>query len=250
MNSKLPSPLFITPGWPAPANIQAQMSTRIGGVSSPPHDSLNLGAHVGDSAKCVARNREIVTRQLALPNRPKWLEQRHGTTAIGATDPACEGDASLTDRRGDVCVVTTADCLPLLVCNKQGTKVAAIHAGWRGLYAGVIESAIGKLCSNPDELMVWLGAAIGPQRFEVGEALRRQFIAEDIETVTAFKKSPKEGHWYADIYQLARGRLQRLGIVAEDIYGGELCTYSDPQHFFSYRRDGATGRMAALIWME
>lgn len=226
------------------------MTTRDGGVSPPPYDSLNLGAHVGDSVERVERNREIVSQRLSLPNRPKWLNQTHSTTVVSSTDAVCEGDACFTDRDGEVCVVMTADCLPLLVCNRQGTEVAAIHAGWRGLYAGVIESTINRLNSNPAELMVWLGAAIGPQQFEVGEEVRMQFVEKDAATSQAFTPSDRAGHWLADIYLLARVRLKRLGVHGSDIYGGGLCTYSDAQQFFSYRRDGVTGRMAALIWME
>lgn len=241
---------FITPDWPAPDNVQALMTTRDGGVSPPPYDSLNLGAHVGDSVEHVERNREIVSQRLALPNRPKWLNQTHSTTAVSSTDAVCEGDACFTDRDGKVCVVMTADCLPLLVCNRQGTEVAAIHAGWRGLHAGVIESTINRLNSNPAELMVWLGAAIGPQQFEVGEEVRMQFVEKDAATSQAFTPSDSAGHWLADIFQLARVRLKRLGVHGSNIYGGGHCTYSDAQQFFSYRRDGVTGRMAALIWME
>ncbi len=161
---------------------------------------------------------------------------------------SCEGDASYSRDKGIVCAVMTADCLPLLICDQDGREIAAIHAGWRGLLDGVIETTVGQLKSKPEQLMVWLGAAIGPEWFEVGAELRQQFIAEDSRADIAFRPSSREDHWFADIYQLARIRLKRLGISA--IYGGGLCTYSDSKRFFSYRRDGVTGRMAALIWME
>lgn len=239
---------FIRPDWPAPANIHTAMTTRVGGVSLPPYVSLNLGEHVGDAPQAVAQNRVLIQQQLNLPKQPRWLNQSHSITAIDAANLECEGDASYSRNRGMVCAVMTADCLPLLVCNLDGTEVAAIHAGWRGLYAGVIEATIAKLNTRPEELMVWLGVAIGPEQFEVGAEVRQQFIVEDGRSEKAFRPSSREGHWFADIYRLARIRLKRLGISA--IYGGELCTYSDSERFFSYRRDGVTGRMATLIWME
>ena len=242
---------FITPDWPAPANIHAAMTTRVGGVSLSPYVSLNLGDHVGDASQAVAQNRAIVAQQLKLPSQAIWLNQSHSTTAIKAATTstrACEGDASYSQERGVVCAVMTADCLPLLICNLDGTEVAAIHAGWRGLFGGVIEATVTKLETKPGQLMVWLGAAIGPDQFEVGAEVRQQFIAEDSRSENAFRPSSREEHWFADIYRLARIRLKRLGI--NTIYGGGLCTYSDSETFFSYRRDGVTGRMASLIWME
>ncbi|MDH3354153.1 MAG: peptidoglycan editing factor PgeF [Chromatiales bacterium] len=239
---------FITPEWPAPANIRSVMTTRLGGVSRRPYDSLNLGGHVGDVSTAVDANRQMITEQLHLPTQPKWLHQIHSATALNSTSSECEGDACFSHRVGDVCAVMTADCLPLLVCNRKGTEIAAIHAGWRGLLAGVIESTINALDASPNELMVWLGAAIGPNQFEVGSEVRQQFVDEDKRALNAFKPSANTEHWLADIYQLARIRLNRLGVRA--IYGGGLCTYSDSERFFSYRRDGVTGRMGSLIWME
>ncbi|MCW8983522.1 MAG: peptidoglycan editing factor PgeF [Gammaproteobacteria bacterium] len=239
---------FITPDWPAPGNIKAMMTTRDGGVSAPPFDSLNLGDHVGDLPEAVAQNRKIIKELLELPAQPKWLNQTHSTIAIGPTDSECDGDACFTDIAGTVCAVMTADCLPLLVCHRDGTEIAAIHAGWRGLSAGVIETTISQMRSKPDELMVWLGVAIGPDHFEVGDEVRQQFLADDAQADEAFRPSKREGHWIADIYRLARFRLKRLGVCA--IYGGGLCSYSDSERFFSYRRDGVCGRMASLIWME
>jgi len=239
---------FIRPEWPAPANIHAAMTTRWGGGSLPPYDSLNLGDHVGDDLRTVTNNRALVEQQLRLPSQVRWLHQTHSTIAVQVTGSDCEGDASYSKKSGVVCAVMTADCLPLLVCNREGTEVAAIHAGWRGLHDGIIESTIARLDSAPDQLMVWLGIAIGPDQFEVGAEVRRQFINEDGSAENAFKPSSREGYWLADIYRLARIRLNRLGI--DDIYGGGLCSYSDSEAFFSYRRDGVTGRMGALIWME
>lgn len=224
------------------------MTTRIGGMSLPPYESLNLGAHVGDVSETVEKNRRVIAEQLHLPAQPKWLNQIHSTTVVSSTSSECEGDACFSNRVGDVCAVMTADCLPLLVCNRKGTEVAAIHAGWRGLSDGVIESAINSFNTSPDELMVWLGAAIGPEQFEVGEEVRQQFVDEDSLVMEAFKPSSRSEHWIADIYRLAKIRLNRLGVT--DIYGGGLCSYTDSERFFSYRRDGITGRMAALIWME
>jgi YfiH family protein len=224
------------------------MTTRHGGISLPPYASLNLGDHVGDSPDAVEQNRKLVAGQLHLPAQPRWLNQTHSTTVVNTTSSGCEGDACYTDRIAEVCAVMTADCLPLLVCNRNGTEIAAIHAGWRGLFAGVIEAAISSFDSTPDELLVWLGVAIGPAHFEVGEEVRRQFIGEDRRAIAAFRPSNRSGRWLADIYQLARLRLQRQGV--EQIYGGGLCSYADAERFFSYRRDGVTGRMASLIWME
>lgn len=224
------------------------MTTRMGGVSLPPYASLNLGDHVGDAPRAVVQNRALIQQQLSLPAQPRWLNQSHSITAIDAATFECEGDASYSRDKGVVCTVLTADCLPLLVCNQDGTEVAAIHAGWRGLLGGVIEATVAKLDSRPGELMVWLGAAIGPEQFEVGAEVRRQFIAEDRRSESAFRPSSRDGHWFADIYRLARIRLERLEINA--IYGGGLCSYSDSENFFSYRRDGVTGRMAAMIWIE
>jgi polyphenol oxidase len=177
-----------------------------------------------------------------------WLEQVHGVAVVNAADTqSICADASFATEKNIVCTVMTADCLPVLICNRAGTKVAAAHAGWRGLHAGVIEAAIQALQETPGNILVWLGPAIGPQAFEVGEEVRAAFVSDLPQTAAAFK-STKPGHWLADIYQLARLRLARIGV--NQIYGGGLCTCTDHQRFYSYRRDGKTGRMASLIWME
>jgi hypothetical protein len=183
-----------------------------------------------------------------LPSEPVWLNQVHGVTVIDAGQASClpQADAIITTHHGAVCVVMTADCLPVLLCDEQGTVVGAAHAGWRGLCDGVIESTVAAMNVPPATLMAWLGPAIGPTAFEVGDEVRSAFVAKQAQAATAFVPGAG-GKWMADIYQLARLRLQALGI--QRIYGGDLCTYRDPQRFFSYRRDGVTGRMGTFIWL-
>lgn len=235
---------LILPDWPAPPNVHACASTRDGGVSLGPYASLNLGDHVGDDPAAVAENRARLRRALALPTEPLWLTQVHGI-AVAEGQGGC-ADASVAFGPGTVCAVMTADCLPLLLCDRTGTRVAAVHAGWRGLLAGVIEAAVARLDVSGPELLAWLGPAIGPDAFEVGEEVRTAFVAEDVAAAAAFKPSPG-GRWLADLYALARLRLARCGVSA--VYGGDLCTYSDAARFYSFRRDGVTGRMASLIWL-
>ncbi len=239
---------LIIPDWPAPERVHALTTTRLGGVSLPPYDSLNLGDHVGDDPVAVAENRRRLAAELGLPGEPRWLSQVHGIFSMEAASVSqgCEADASYTDTAGVVCAVLTADCLPVLLCDKDGKGVAALHAGWRGLLNGVIEQTIAAM-GGAGELMAWLGPAIGPQAFEVGNEVREAFIADASTAATAFVPSPN-GRWLADIYALARQRLHRAGVVL--VYGGEYCTYSEPERFYSYRRDGRTGRMASLIWLE
>ncbi len=238
---------WITPGWPAPQGFYAASTLRSGGVSGGEYATLNMGDHVGDDATAVATNRQRLQQALALPSAPSWLTQVHGVACVDAADSAlgCEADASCTLRPGVVCAVLTADCLPLLLCDKNGGAVAAVHAGWRGLAAGVIESTIAAM-GQGRTLMAWLGPAIGPQRFEVGAEVRAAFVARDAEASDAFIAG-EEGRWLADLYQLARIILRKQGV--NDVYGGQWCTASDAEHFYSYRRDGVTGRMATLIWM-
>lgn len=239
---------LIIPDWPVPERVRALTTTRQGGVSLPPYDTLNLGDHVGDDPMAVSENRRRLMVELALPQEPRWLSQVHGTCSADAATvgQGCEADASYTDRPGVVCAVLTADCLPVLLCDDEGRRVAAIHAGWRGLLNGVIEQAIVAMKAE-SALLAWLGPAIGPAAFEVGEEVRAAFIADDPDAEVAFVPSVN-GRWLADIYSLARMRLHRAGVSA--IYGGEHCTYSEPERFYSYRRDGHTGRMASLIWIE
>lgn len=235
---------ILLPNWPAPPAVRACATTRMGGVSTGPYASLNLGDHVGDDPAAVAENRARLCRALVLPAEPLWLTQVHGI-AVAEGQGGC-ADASVAFAAGTVCTVMTADCLPLLLCDRAGTRVAAVHAGWRGLLAGVIEAAVTRLDVPGEELLAWLGPAIGSDAFEVGEEVRVAFMTEDAGAAEAFRPSPA-GRWLADIYALARRRLARCGVSA--VYGGELCTYHDAERFYSYRRDGVTGRMASLIWL-
>lgn len=236
--------------WPAPANVRTASSLRTGGVSAPPFDTFNLGTHVGDLPESVRSNRQRLTNTLQLPAEPCWLSQVHGSRVIEAgswvTPP--EADACIARSAGQVCVVMTADCLPVLFCNRDGDRVAAAHAGWRGLAGGVLESTVSSLGLPGAEIMAWLGPAIGPQTFEVGDEVRIAFTSRDAAAAQAFRPSGRMGHWLADLYLLARQDLARLGVQA--VYGGGLCTYSDETRFFSYRRDGQCGRMASLIWLD
>lgn len=238
----------IRPDWPAPANVHAAVTTRQGGVSLPPFDTLNLGDHVGDDPAAVAENRRLVSESLHLTTEPRWLSQVHGTATVDAAvcETGCEADASHTDQPGVVCAVMTADCLPVLFCDTSGRHVAVAHAGWRGLLNGVIEMAISNMNAE-GEILAWLGPAIGPEAFEVGDEVRDAFLAVDGGAANAFIPSPN-GRWLADIYTLAQRRLQHSGVGG--IYGGGFCTFTDTQRFYSYRRDGRTGRMASLIWLE
>ncbi len=239
---------FIVPEWPAPAGVRAIITTRRGGVSGGPFASLNLGDHVGDDAEAVAANRVRVAASLHLPGPPMWLEQVHGTAiARYSRGSRPRADAALARAPGEVCAVLTADCLPVLLAHRAGTVVGVAHAGWRGLAAGVIERTVEALAVEPASLMAWLGPAIGPEAFEVGEEVREQFIAADPAAVADFRPGER-GRWLADIFSLARRRLAACGV--SQVAGGGQCTVADPGRFFSYRRDGMTGRMAALIWME
>ncbi|ALP52859.1 laccase [Candidatus Tenderia electrophaga] len=239
---------WIVPDWPAPARVRAGSTTRLGGVSVAPYDSLNLGDHVGDVPDAVAENRRRLRQQHQLPADPVWLKQVHGVVVVDAATVhgRPEADAAFSRQSGVVCTVMTADCLPVLLCDRHGTVVAAVHAGWRGLVHGVIEATVRRMGVSADKLMAWLGPAIGPAAFEVGEAVRAQFLDVDAQAATAFQPSPR-GRWLADIYQLAAQRLTRLGV--ERVYGGHWCTFSDQERFYSYRRDAVTGRMASLIWL-
>ncbi|MCF6323090.1 MAG: peptidoglycan editing factor PgeF [Gammaproteobacteria bacterium] len=238
---------WIVPDWPAPAHVQAASSLRSGGGSVGEYASLNLADHVADDPATVAANRGRLQQALALPASPAWLTQTHGVDCVDAASSpiGIEADASFTTQVGIVSAVLTADCLPVLLCDKHGTTVAAVHAGWRGLAGGVIESAIAAM-GEPQELMAWLGPAIGPQQFEVGVEVRAAFVERDAAAADAFI-SVRDGHWLADLYQLAVLILRKQRVNA--IYGTEWCTVSSPENFYSYRRDGVTGRMTTLIWM-
>jgi polyphenol oxidase len=238
---------YLQPDWPAPSNIHAATTLRTGGVSQAEFASLNPASHVGDDPSLVSQNRRLIKMQLNLPSEPVWLNQTHGNTAIKATTSTTpqQADASYTDQPGVVCTVMTADCLPLLVCSVDGTEIAAIHAGWRGLLAGIITNTINALQSR--DVLVWLGPAISPECFEVGAEVRSAFLTKSDNYATAFKQQSYD-KWLADIYQLARINLAALGITK--VYGGDFCTVTDHERFYSYRRDKVTGRMATLIWRD
>lgn len=235
---------WIIPDWPAPAQIRACVTTRAGGFSPSPFEGFNLGDHVGDDPQAVAQNRTFLAATLGCT--PAWLSQVHSTEVVKA-DPSrvLTADACWTDEHYHACAVLTADCLPVLLCDRSGTKVAAAHAGWRGLAAGILEHTVQALAVAPQELLVWLGPAIGPDVFEVGPEVREAFVAVHPQAEVAFKPSPNAGRYLADLYQLARIRLAALGVTA--VYGGGLCTYQEAR-FYSYRRAARTGRFASLIW--
>jgi YfiH family protein len=237
---------LITPDWPAPANVKALQTTRHGGVSAGVYASLNLGDHVKDEPQHVAANRQLLSPYM--PSEPVWLNQVHGVRVIDAALSSCleSADASFATRKQVVCVTMTADCLPVLLCDQAGTAVAAIHAGWRSLCDGVIEATVAAMPVPAGQLMVWLGPAIGPDAFEVGSEVRAQFMAKDAQARSAFRA--KDDKWLGDLYTIARQRLQVIGIT--QVYGGGRCTYSEPETFFSFRRDGDTGRMGSFIWLE
>ena len=237
----------IVPDWPAPANVKALQTTRHGGVSAAPYDTLNLGMHVGDNPQAVARNRQLL--EPLVPSEPVWLEQVHGTIVANADAASCrvQADACTARHRGAVCVVMTADCLPILLCDEAGTVVAAVHAGWKGLAAGVIEATVNAMEVAPHRLIAWLGPAIGQEAFEVGAEVRAAFIAHQARAAEAFVAHGGQGKYHADLYLLARQRLEALGI--RKVSGGNYCTYRQKDKFFSYRRDGVTGRMGTFIWL-
>lgn len=242
--------MLILPDWPAPANVRSLQTTRHGGQSQPPYASLNLGMHVGDVAIDVAANRQQLNRWV--PTEPVWLNQVHGIAVVDAAQASCvpDADAAFARHKHTVCAVMTADCLPVLLCDEAGTVVAAVHAGWRSLLDGVIEATVQAMLAENDQLklLAWLGPAIGPEAFEVGDEVRAAFISKDASAESAFKPGKAAGKWLGDIYAIARQRLSSVGV--SQVYGGGLCTYSDSQRFFSFRRDQATGRMASLIWLE
>ncbi len=241
---------FIQPNWPVPPNVKALQTTRTGGVSQGAYTSLNLGAHVNDDPIAVAKNRQLLSAYL--PSEPVWVNQVHGVEVIDAAASSCleNADASFTTKPNVVCVTMTADCLPVLLCDKKGTVVAAVHAGWRGLCDGVIEAAVAKMQVPANEILVWLGPAIGPNAFEVGDDVRKQFMAKESKAALAF--IPHGDKWLCNMYQIAQQRLNAVGVT--EIYGAsvneDFCTYTDEVRFFSFRRDNVTGRMASMIWLQ
>lgn len=251
--AKLSPESCIRADWPAPENVQAFTTTRKNGFSTDTYAGLNLAQHVEDNVAVVDRNRDFLAKHFDLPSAPLWLQQTHSNTVILADDyqntaTPPEADASWTSNTGVVCAVLTADCLPVLFTSKQGDRVAAAHAGWRGVENGIISRCFAATGITPEDCLVWLGPAIGAGVFEVGAEVYDAFVQKNPENVVAFKQKDEQ-HWLCDIYQLARIELQQLGI--QSVYGGGLCTYSDEANFYSFRRDGAqTGRMASLIWLN
>jgi len=246
---------LIRPRWPAPANVKAVITTRGGGCSAAPYDSNNLGLHVGDQEADVLENRQLLLAALGLRQPPQWLEQIHGAKVVEALPDGLvrTADGCYSHQPGVACVVMTADCLPVLLCDRQGRQVAAAHAGWRGLAKGILASTVESFAADPATIMAYLGPAISVDQFEVGievleaycESARSQ---EQLEAITAaFRPSMRPLHFYADIYALARAELAALGV--RDVYGGDYCTYSEVERFYSYRRESQTGRMASLIWL-
>ena len=240
---------LLYPQWPAPARVRALSTTRKGGVSGTPWHGLNLGDHVGDSINAVTRNRIVLSEAARLPGEPVWLQQVHGCIVTDAREGnrGCEADAALADEPGQVCAVLTADCLPVLLCDQDANQVAAVHAGWRGLASGIVESTLQRFDARNGDIMAWLGPAIGARAFEVGVDVRDAFVSSDNAAAQAFRQKDDE-HWLCDLYMLARQKLAGQGVTG--IYGGGYCTYTDKNRFFSYRRDGQTGRMASMIWLE
>lgn len=238
----------IEPPWPLSARVRAAFTCRPGGVSAAPFDSLNLGAHVGDAPEAVEENRRRLWQRLRLPAEPAWLQQVHGVTVadLDQHDAPVVADAAVTRREDRVCVIQVADCIPVLLAARDGSAVAAAHAGWRGLAAGVLEATIGSLGVRGEQLCAWLGPGISARHFEVGEEVRAAFVDRDAQAVSAFEPNSR-GRWQCDLAALARRRLLRLGV--REISGGDLCTYADAERFFSYRREARCGRMAALIWL-
>lgn len=239
---------LIVPDWPAPPNVHACVTTRNGGVSEGPFASLNLAAHVGDDPERVQENRMLLRAALGFESEPGWLNQVHGTRVVraGSVPAGAEADAALAESPRVVCSVLTADCLPVLFCNDIGTVVAAAHAGWRGLAAGILEQTIAAMGLPPRRLLAWLGPAIGPGAFEVGPEVRARFMADRPQAGAAFQAGAGD-RYLADLYLLARQQLETAGVA--HVFGGEFCTYSEPELFFSYRRDGVCGRMASMIWL-
>ena len=243
------NPSWLKIDWPAPPGVRVLSSFRGGGASAPPYDSLNLGGHVGDDPRAVAQNRRQLQLAAGLPAEPVWLEQVHGVKVadLDSTGPYGPADAAVTRRFGRVCAILTADCLPIVFASDSGDTIAAAHAGWRGLSAGVIGATVQAMGVAPQRLVVWLGPAIGPQHFEVGAEVREAFLKVDSEDIDAFERNAR-GRFMADLAMLARRQLERLRISR--IHGGAECTYTRAERYFSHRRDGITGRQGTFIWRE
>ena len=249
----MPTAEFIHPAWPAPTSVTARVTTRtLAGHSQPPFDRFNLGMHCGDEPGAVAANRERLVELAGLPNPPHWLAQVHGSQvhriehALPAAVPAL-ADAVVTGVVGAVLAILTADCLPVLLCARDGSEVGAAHAGWRGLAAGVLEATVAAMHAPPAELLAWLGPAAGPARYEIGAEVYAAFVDCNAQDAACFRPT-RSGHWLVDLYALARRRLAGAGV--RSVTGGDLCTIADATRFYSHRRDGRSGRMASLIWLR
>lgn len=240
---------YLTPDWPAPKNIRAYTSTRQNGFSKAPFDSFNLGTYVNDNLDCVNKNVVALVNDLQLPELPLWLHQVHGNRAVRIEEQttAPDADTSFTQQKNKVCAVLTADCLPVLVCNREGTEVAAIHAGWKGLLVNAVDAAIKAMYSSPDDLIAWMGPGLGPNNFEMGDDVYADFLNAHPNYAQGFTRH--SDRWLFNCYTIGKMQLQRAGV--NSIYGGGLCTFDDKDHFYSYRRDkGTTGRMASLIYIS
>lgn len=238
--------------WPAPPHVLVRTTTRCGGVSGPPYESLNLATHVGDDLERVRANRARVREMLCLPSEPVWLEQHHGTRVIDPEqDDTRRADGSYTRVAGTVCAILTADCLPIVITDRAGTELTALHGGWRGLAAGIIDAGLARMRAPREELIAWLGPAIGAGRYEVGAEVLRAFAGTEPTLARAFAPT-RPGHCRCDLYAIARGLLHARGVAS--VHGGLHCTHHDAARFFSYRRDAGrgrdTGRMATLAWIE
>ncbi len=244
----IPLEQIIKPKWPAPKQIHAFSTTRLGGFSADPYDSFNLGMHCGDDPQQVLANRQRLLKHYPLPAEPCWLKQEHGNQLIELGKTLnMTADAAIAREKNLICTILTADCLPIFICNRAGTEVAALHGGWRSLAAGIIENTVRALHSKNIELLVWLGPAIGPQAFIVGDEVREGFLKLDPAHTKAFQAADPH-KWHADLYQIAKLQFQNLGIT--HLYGGQFCTHSDSKRFFSHRRQHPTGRMGHFIWIE
>ena len=235
--------------WPLPRGVRAAFTTRRGGVSEAPWDSFNLATHVADAPVAVAANRAHLKSMLALPAEPAWLNQVHGAATVNLDEPpqSLSADAAIAGGVGPVCAIMVADCLPVLFASRDGRRIGAAHAGWRGLAAGVLESTVAALEVRAGELTAWLGPAISREHFEVGAEVRAAFVDADAGAAPHFFPNAR-GRWQADLVALARRRLAALGV--SDVHGGAWCTFADRERFYSYRRDGGGGRMVALIWKQ
>ena len=244
---------LIIPNWNAPNNVKAFASTRVGGFSTDAYQGLNLGTHVGDDASLVENNRTWLKQQANMPAAPVWLNQTHSTDVITVLEPMAsvlDADGAFTTAKGVVCSAMTADCLPVILTDTKGTQVAAVHAGWRGLAGGILENAVAKFSNldSENKIIAWLGPAIGKQVFEVGDDVLEAFVRFDLQAKLAFAAKAEPGKWLANMSQLATQRLEKVGV--SEVMDSNLCTFADPDLFYSYRRDGITGRQATFIWLE